>query len=105
MRGFRSTLASSKTRVKSACAHCSKPCTQVNPSSSGALGSGRRPQQGLLLEGVALRDLVTQFGSPLHVVHAARLRDNARRFQAVPAGATGGCEVFYSYKTNPIEAC
>jgi len=104
MPGFRSTLASSKARVKSAlrpllhAVHADQP-----PLAPELWQLADDAQRGLLLEGVALRDLVTQFGSPLHVVHAARLRDNARRFQAVPPGATGGCEVFYSYKTNPIE--
>ncbi len=36
------------------------------------------PQRGLLLEGVALRDLVTQFGSPLHVPVRRRAPQTAR---------------------------
>jgi diaminopimelate decarboxylase len=36
------------------------------------------------------------------VVHAAKLRDNARAFLTAPAGTQRGCEVFYSYKTNPV---
>jgi diaminopimelate decarboxylase len=60
------------------------------------------PGRGLTLEGLALHELLERWGSPLHVVHAAKLRDNARRFLAVPEGCQAGCEVFYSYKTNPI---
>ncbi|MBZ4408121.1 pyridoxal-dependent decarboxylase [Myxococcus sp. MISCRS1] len=60
------------------------------------------PGQGLSLEGVALKSLVQRFGSPLHVVHLAALQRNVERFLAVPPGRAGGCEVFYSYKTNPI---
>ncbi|WP_141327079.1 pyridoxal-dependent decarboxylase [Myxococcus sp. AB025B] len=60
------------------------------------------PGQGLSLEGVALKSLVERFGSPLHVVHLAALKRNVERFLAVPPGRAGGCEVFYSYKTNPI---
>ncbi|MCP3060431.1 pyridoxal-dependent decarboxylase [Myxococcus sp. K38C18041901] len=60
------------------------------------------PGQGLSLEGVALKSLVERFGSPLHVVHLAALKRNVERFLAVPSGRAGGCEVFYSYKTNPI---
>ncbi|WP_426732116.1 pyridoxal-dependent decarboxylase [Myxococcus faecalis] len=60
------------------------------------------PGQGLSLEGVALKSLVERFGSPLHVVHLAALQRNVERFLAVPPGRAGGCEVFYSYKTNPI---
>lgn len=58
--------------------------------------------RGLLLEGVALHELASRWGTPLHVVCAAKLRDNARRFQHVPSGSSAGCEVFYSYKTNPV---
>ncbi|RYZ35255.1 MAG: pyridoxal-dependent decarboxylase [Myxococcaceae bacterium] len=61
-----------------------------------------RPGQGLFLEGVSLTDLVKEHGSPLHVVHLAALNRNAAAFQAVPPGAAGGCEVYYSYKTNPV---
>lgn len=60
------------------------------------------PGQGLTLEGVPLAQLVERWGSPLHVVHMAALRRNAERFLAVPPGRTGGCEVYYSYKTNPV---
>lgn len=59
-------------------------------------------EKGLTLQGIALNDLVAKWGSPLHVVDAEALRDNVRRFVTVPRGAAQGCEVFYSYKTNPI---
>ncbi|QSQ16860.1 pyridoxal-dependent decarboxylase [Myxococcus landrumensis] len=65
-------------------------------------GLERHPSQGLSLEGVPLKELVERWGSPLHVVHLAALRRNVERFQAVPPGCTAGCEVFYSYKTNPV---
>ncbi|MCP3144651.1 type III PLP-dependent enzyme domain-containing protein [Pyxidicoccus xibeiensis] len=61
-----------------------------------------KPGQGLCLEGVPLKELVARWGSPLHVVHLAALRRNAEAFLAVPPGRTGGCEVYYSYKTNPV---
>jgi diaminopimelate decarboxylase len=64
----------------------------------GLSGSGGN----LYLNGIGLGDLAAQHGSPLHVVNAERLRDNARRYQAAPQGRKTGCEVFYSYKTNPI---
>jgi diaminopimelate decarboxylase len=50
---------------------------------------------GLTLGGVALQQLLERFGSPLHVVHAAQLDRNVHAFR-------GGCDVFYSYKTNPV---
>lgn len=52
----------------------------------------------LSLEGVELSRLVTDHGSPLHVVSASRLRSNARRFTA----GSPAVEIFYSYKTNPV---
>nr|WP_253900067.1 pyridoxal-dependent decarboxylase [Corallococcus carmarthensis] len=61
-----------------------------------------RAGQGLFLEGVSLSKLASEYGSPLHVVHLAALHRNADAFQAVPPGAAGGCEVYYSYKTNPV---
>jgi diaminopimelate decarboxylase len=60
--------------------------------------------RGLTLHGLRLHELLERFGSPLFVVDSAKLRRNAAAFQSVPAGASRGCEVFYSYKTNPIEA-
>jgi diaminopimelate decarboxylase len=56
----------------------------------------------LRLHGVSLKDLTLAHGSPLHVVDAVKLRENAARFQQTVAGATGGCEVYSSYKTNPV---
>ncbi|WP_338867604.1 pyridoxal-dependent decarboxylase [Myxococcus stipitatus] len=73
--------------------------TEIPPS---YWGLERRPGQGLCLEGVPLKELVERWGSPLHVVHLAALRRNVERFQAVPPGCTAGCEVYYSYKTNPV---
>lgn len=56
----------------------------------------------LTLEGVHLGSLLERFGSPLHVVDAATLADNAARFTACPPGRARACEVYYSYKTNPV---
>jgi diaminopimelate decarboxylase len=58
--------------------------------------------RGLTLDGIALHKLLDQWGSPLHVVDGRRLRENARLFLSVPQGCKLGCEVFYSYKTNPV---
>ncbi len=76
------------------------PARTVIPTSHWGLRE--LPGQGLALEGVPLADLVERWGSPLHVVHMASLRRNAERFLAVPPGRAGGCEVYYSYKTNPV---
>jgi diaminopimelate decarboxylase len=52
--------------------------------------------------GVELSSLAERFGSPLHVVNLARLKNNARRYLAEPPGVGARCEVYYSYKTNPV---
>lgn len=52
--------------------------------------------------GVALGALADRHGTPLYVVDEARLEDNARRFLATPPGAHRACEVYASYKTNPV---
>ncbi len=70
-----------------------------SPETWGLTANGDR---GLSLEGVQLHELLERFGSPLHVVQAAKLRENARLFSTPPAGHPAGVEVYYSYKTNPI---
>jgi diaminopimelate decarboxylase len=79
---------------------------------AGSAAAGRLPPEywglerdaggQLSLEGQSLPALAAQFGSPLHVVSSSRLRANARRFLEAAATAPTGCEVFYSFKTNPI---
>ena len=58
----------------------------------------------LCLDRVRLADLIARFGSPLFVIDAARLAQNAAEFSRVPSGAAAGVECYYSYKTNPIPA-
>lgn len=65
-------------------------------------GLERASDGTLTLDGLSLHALGAEFGLPLHIVNARRLRDNATRFLAVPPGFSAGCEVFYSYKTNPV---
>lgn len=55
-----------------------------------------------MLDSVRLAELLDRYGSPLHVIDHARLADNAARFLARPAHAERSCEVFFSYKTNPV---
>lgn len=57
---------------------------------------------GLEWGGVSLDALTQTFGSPLHVVNRGRVEANARAFQAVPPGRKTRCEVYFSYKTNPV---
>lgn len=63
----------------------------IHPDASGAPCWAGQP----------LEELSRTWGSPLHVVNAARLRDNVRRFSSVSRECPP-CEVFYSYKTNPV---
>jgi diaminopimelate decarboxylase len=58
----------------------------------------------LALDGVRLDGLLERWGSPLHVIHADRLERNAASFLRLPPGRSRACEVYYSYKTNPIPA-
>lgn len=62
----------------------------------------RNEDGALALDGVVLHGLLERWGSPLHVVDAARLASNAADFTARPPGSRRACEVFYSYKTNPV---
>lgn len=77
----------------------SSPGSGVEPEHWGL---GRTSDGTLRLGGVALPDLCEQHGSPLHVVHGARLRENAARFLNAPTDLGAQSEVFFSYKTNPI---
>lgn len=74
----------------------------VRPAPPEHWGLTRTESGALALDGLVLHELGQRWGFPLHIVNAARLRDNARRFLAVPKGRNRGCEVYYSYKTNPI---
>ena len=65
-------------------------------------GLSRDTSGALSLNTVNLRDLLARRGSPLHVVDAEKLAVNAARFTARPPGTNRGCEVFCSYKTNPV---
>ena len=50
---------------------------------------------------VDLLELARRVGTPLHVVNAELLERNAIRALS-PLAAGHGCDVFYSYKTNPV---
>lgn len=59
--------------------------------------------EGVLhLDGISLRSLLERYGSPLHVVDATKLRQNIAEFITKPPEAQRACEVYYSYKTNPV---
>jgi len=66
------------------------------------LGLDRADSGELTLQGVSFASLTERFGSPLHVVNASRLRQNARRFVSAARGGPTQVDVFYSFKTNPV---
>ena len=60
------------------------------------------PQGHLAFEGVSLASLREEWGSPLHVVLAERLRRNVSEFLAINDTGRTRAEFYYSYKSNPI---
>jgi diaminopimelate decarboxylase len=58
----------------------------------------------LVLGGCDLVTLAGTYGTPLHVVHEDRVRDNYRRFARAFQDASPATRIFYSYKTNCIPA-
>ncbi len=98
-----SVKRASKTWVKRAL----RRAVQSRSSGSGGIspeyfGLSRAPGGQWQSSGVALTQLSDSWGSPLHVVDRARLHDNARRFSSPASSDVPACEVFYSYKTNPV---
>lgn len=95
-----------KQRVKQGIKSTLRPLVQRYPEPSAPLEPSRwgltPGPGGLKLGSIDLHGLLEEWGSPLHVVDASRLRANVERFKAVPHGAYSGCEVYYSYKSNPI---
>lgn len=59
-------------------------------------------ERGLCMEGLALHELLAKYGSPLHVVSGQRLARNAADFRRPSPEGGRACEVYYSYKTNPV---
>jgi diaminopimelate decarboxylase len=92
----------SKRLIKAALRPLLASDSTVAPPPPEHWGLTRTASGSLALDGVVLHELGQQWGFPLHIVNARKLRENARRFLAVPAGSQAGCEVYYSYKTNPV---
>ena len=63
------------------------------------------PGAGLRIEGVAAEELAAAYGTPLHVISGARLRDNYRRIRdAFAARWAPGVNVYFAIKSNPALA-
>src|SRR5580700_7728192 len=88
-----------RTVLRSAAARAGRQRVPLSPANWGISSDAGR---GLTLDGIALHELLGRWGSPLHVVNAARLRENASQFLSTPQGCDAGCEIFYSYKSNPV---
>lgn len=56
----------------------------------------------LTLHGQSLEKLAEQYKTPLHIVDLEKLEDNFDGFEEASSGSGLTCEVFLSYKTNPI---
>lgn len=56
----------------------------------------------LTLHNHSLEALAEQFGTPLHLVDLKKLADNYHEFSATRSSSGLSCEVFLSYKTNPV---
>ncbi len=56
----------------------------------------------LAFGGLSIASLREEWGSPLHVVFAERLRHNISEFDAANEAGRTRAEVFYSYKSNPV---
>jgi diaminopimelate decarboxylase len=88
-----------RTVLRYAAARAGRQRVPLSPANWGISSDAGR---GLTLDGIALHELLGRWGSPLHVVNAARLRENASQFLSTPQGCDAGCEIFYSYKSNPV---
>ncbi|MGO4958402.1 diaminopimelate decarboxylase family protein [Luteococcus sp. Sow4_B9] len=76
--------------------------TNGNVLTPSVWGLERDDAGRLLVQGIALDDLVERHGGPLHVVDGTAVRANAARFlQAGPDGKPL-VEAYYSYKSNPV---
>ena len=99
----RGLVAASKRGIKRALTPLVRtlgvPVTRGLPPATWGLT--HEPGRGLCLEGVSLHELLGEWGSPLHVVHAAALERNLAAFQR-PGPGGHACEVYYSCKTNPV---
>lgn len=59
-------------------------------------------EQQLQLKNRSLASMAEEYGSPLHVVNAEKLRHNVSAIQDARSPSGLRCELYYSYKTNPI---
>lgn len=60
------------------------------------------PDGHMRIAGVSVPSLASEFGTPLHVVHTARLRKNYHEFVNAFAGTQARVRLGTSYKTNPV---
>ncbi|MBT3223493.1 MAG: pyridoxal-dependent decarboxylase, partial [Proteobacteria bacterium] len=56
----------------------------------------------LTMNGQALADLASQFGTPLHVVSAETIRARTQELKNAFAAYPGGVSLHFSYKTNSV---
>ncbi len=99
-------LRNLKQRVKQSIKGTLRPFVQRYPEPAEPLDPSRwglaPSRNGLKLSGVDLHGLLGQWGSPLHVVDASRLRANAESFLAIPHGAHSAARSSTRHKSNPV---
>ena len=72
------------------------------PPSPSLWGMKAGSRGDLVVGGCLSRDLADRYGTPLHVVDEALLRESYRRFKKAFEDQGISCEVYYSFKTNPV---
>ncbi|MEE8379349.1 MAG: alanine racemase [Gammaproteobacteria bacterium] len=83
----------------------SKP--SIHPLKGGAINKfGSRPHTEIQdnVDGVPIKDLMKQYGSPLFVISEKKQRENARRIQRAFSSRYPHVQFGWSYKTNYLNA-
>jgi len=73
-----------------------------SPPSPALWGMTARVGGDLMVGGCSCADLADRYGTPLHVMDEALLRDSYQRFHRAFADQDLPFEIYYSYKTNPV---
>jgi len=95
----RAARAVARRALRRAARQLAPPPAELEP---GAWRLERDALGRLTVDTLPLAGVADRFGTPLHVVDAVRLRENAARFVNCPTAHGSGVEIFYPYKTNPV---
>jgi diaminopimelate decarboxylase len=96
-------LRAAKAHIKQLFGPAIRQCRSGGgPLTAAHWGLTVTPPGHLACDTISLASLRAKWGSPLHVVLARRLRENASDFLAINEGGRTRAEVYYSYKSNPV---